>query len=166
MLVYYKEKKYLIISLLVIVIDGVISYILPSYFNKINYIYPMFTITLIPFLSRNDNKKNIIYIFIIGLIYNLLYSNIFLFHPLVFIILSKIDNLFLKIFKENIISYIMLAIINIVFYDSLYYLLIILTAYQVVSINDLLYKIKNSLPINIMSVFVYYFLVKKTKQST
>ena len=162
MLAYYKEKKYLIISLIAIILDGVISYLLPSFFNRI-IVYPMFTISLIPFLSKSNNKKNIIFIFIIGFIYNSLYSNIFLFHPLIFIILSKIDNSLLKIFKESIVSYIFLGITNIIIYDSLYYLLIILTAYQVLNINDLLYKIKNSLIINIMSVFVYYNLVKNKK---
>ena len=163
MLVFYKEKKYLIISLIAIILDGVISYLLPSYFNKINYFYPMFTISLIPFLSKSDNKKNVIFIFIIGFIYNTLFSNIFLYHSLVFILLSKLDYLFLKLFKENIISYIMLVIINIILYDSLYFLLILLTNYQVVNINDLIYKIKYSLP-NIMSVFVYSFLVQNNKQ--
>lgn len=163
MLAFYKGKKYLIISLLAIILDGVISYLLPSYFNKINYIYPMFTISLIPFIV-SDNKKNIIFIIIIGFIYNLLYSNIFLYQPLVFILLSKIDCMYLKIFKESIISYIMLVIINIIIYDSLYYLLILLTGYQSLEITDLIYKIKNSLPINIMSVFVYYNLVKNDKK--
>ena len=163
MLAYYKGKKYLIISLIAIILDGVISYLLPSYFNKINYFYPMFTISLIPFLSKSNNKKNIIFIFIVGLIYNTLFSNIFLYHPLVFILLSKLDYLYLKVFKESIFSYIMLVFINIILYDSLYFVLIVLTNYQVVSINDLIYKIKYSLP-NIMSVFVYSFLVQKSNQ--
>ena len=58
----------------------------------------------------------------------------------------------------------MLVIINIIIYDSLYYLLILLTGYQSLEITDLIYKIKNSLPINIMSVFVYYNLVKNDKK--
>ena len=164
MLAFYKGKKYLIISLLAIIIDGVISYSLPSYFNKINYIYPMFTISLIPFLSKSDNKKNIVFIFIIGFIYNLLYSHVFLYHSLVFIMLYKLDYIFLKMFKENLISYITLVIINIIVYDSLYFLLIILTNYQVVTFSDLVYKIKKSLPINIMSAFVYHLVVQKSSK--
>ncbi len=163
MLAFYKGKKYLIISLLAIILDGVISYFLPSYFNKIKYFYPMFTVSLIPFLT-SDNKRNIIFIFIIGFIYNMLYSNVFLYHPLVFILLSKIDYLFLKTFKENIVSFIILVILNIILYDSLYFMLITLTGYQVVNISDLLYKIEHSLPINIMSVFVYYYLVKNKRK--
>ena len=162
MLASYNGKKYLLASLLAITLDGVISYYLPSYFNNINYIYPMLTVSLIPFLSKENSKKNILYIFIIGLIYNLLYSNIFLFHSLVFIILFKINNLFLNIFKDQFFSYVILVIINIIFYDSLYFLLILLTNYQVLNISDLIYKIKHSLP-NIMSVFVYWFIIKKQK---
>lgn len=160
MLASYNGKKYLLVSLLAIILDGVISYYLPSYFNNINYIYPMFTVSLIPFLSKENSKKNILYIFVIGLIYNLLYSNIFLFHSLVFIMLFKINNIFLNIVKDQFISYVILVIINIIFYDSLYFILMLLTNYQVMNISDLIYKIKYSLP-NVLSVFVYWFIIKK-----
>ena len=56
MLVSCYEKKYLILSLLVIILDGIIIYYMPSYFNKINYLYPMLMISLIPFIYL-DNKK-------------------------------------------------------------------------------------------------------------
>ena len=78
--------------------------------------------------------------------------------------LAKLDYIFLKIFKENILSYIALVTINIILYDSLYFLLIILTNYQVVTFNDLIYKIEKSLPINIMSVFVYHLIVQKSRK--
>ena len=77
MLVYYKEKKIeLIISILLVILDGIIVYYIPSYFNNISYLYPMLTISFIPFLIRKK-KHNIYLIIIIGLLYDLLYSNIF-----------------------------------------------------------------------------------------
>ncbi len=156
----YKGMKYLISIILAIVLDGAICYFLPSYFNKINYFYPMFTVSLIPFLSVKNNSKNNIYIIILGLLYNILYSNIFLFHIIVFILLSKLDYLIISHIKENIFLYIILVSINIVIYDSIYFILILITSYQDLNILDLLYKIKYSL-LNILSVFVYWFIIKK-----
>ena len=156
----YRGKKYLISVILALLLDGIFSYIYPSYFNNINYFYPMFTVSIIPFLSTKNNKTTYLYIIVLGLVYNLLYSNIFLFHPIIFLLLSKIDNILIKYIKESIYLYIILVLINIVIYDSIYFLLIILTSYQEITIFDLIYKIKYSL-LNILSVFVFWFIIKK-----
>ena len=55
----------------------------------------------------------------------------------------------------------MMAVINIVIYDIISFLLVILTNYQVVGVSDLIYKISHSLIFNIMSVFVWWFIFKK-----
>ena len=52
MLASYKEKKFWIISLLIIILDGLIIYFIPSYFNNLNYLYPMLTVSLIHFISK------------------------------------------------------------------------------------------------------------------
>ena len=159
MFVSYKE---MIICSVVILLDGIIVYYIPGYFNSINLFYPMLTISLIPFLYSNNSKKYHQLCFILGIIYDLLYSNIFLYHGLMFLLLSKINFKVMKQFNNNLFLYILLAIINIIFYDTCFYLLITLTNYQIVDLASLLYKIKNSLLLNIMSVFIYYFWFKKT----
>ena len=156
----YKGKKYLISIVLAIILDGVVSYLLPSYFNNINKFYPMFTISLIPFLSNKNDKINYIYIIILGFIYGLLYSNICLFHITVFLLLFKFNYLIISHIKESIYLYLVLVLLNIIIYDSIYFLLIILTGYQDILISDLIYKIEHSL-INILSSFVFWFIIKK-----
>ena len=158
MLRFYHEKKYLIVSLLAIVLDGLITYYIPNYFNKLNYFYPMLTISLIPFFI---NKKNCFLIIIIGLIYDLLYSNIFLYNVIIFILLININIRIAKYFKNSLLLFILLSLLNITIYDTIGFILIIITNYQLVSLNDLIYKIKHSILLNIMSVFVYWFLFKK-----
>lgn len=158
MLRFYKEKKFLI-SLLVIMLDGIIVYFIPSFMNKLNYFFPMLTISLIPFLSKS--KKDYLYIFIVGIIYDLLYSNIILYHAIIFFCLGIINQKINKYFNSGILFFILLAILNIIFYDTISFLLVLLSNYQSVTINDLIYKIEHSILLNIMSVFVYYFLFKK-----
>lgn len=161
MLVSYKEKKYLIISILVLIIDGLLTYFVPSYFNNISIFYPMLTISLIPFLLDNNMKDYYRLCFFLGILYDILYSNLFLYHALFFLFLSKVDSKVMKFIKNNIGLYLLLVVINILLYDILFFLLIKLTNYQVVTFSDLIYKIKNSLLLNIMSSFLYFFLFKK-----
>ena len=161
MLASYKEKKYMIISFIVLIIDGLLTYFLPSYFNKLNMFYPMLTISLIPFLLDNNMKEYYRFCFFMGILYDLLYSNLFLYHALFFLFLSKVDSKIMKVLKNNLGLYLLLVIINILLYDTMFFLLIKFTNYQVVSFSDLVYKIKNSLLLNIMSSFIYYFIFKK-----
>ena len=159
MLVSYKGK--IIVSLIVLILDGIIVYYNNYYFNNLNIFYPMLTISLIPFLFDNNQKEYYKICFIIGIIYDLLYSNIFLYNGFLFLLLSKIDVKIMKYLKNNLFLYMMLVIINIIFYDTISFLLIKVTNYQIVTFSDLIYKIENSLLLNIMSSFVFFFLVKK-----
>jgi len=161
MLLFYQEKKYLLISLLAILLDGIILYIVPSYFNRLNYFYPMLTISLIPFIYLGNKKSYYIIIILMGLIYDILYSNIFLYNVILFIILINLDIQISKYFKNSLLLFILLVLFNIVFYDSINFILIIITNYQSITIYDLLYKINHSILLNIMSVFVYWFMFKK-----
>ena len=156
---FYQEKKYLSISLLVIILDGVITYLIPSYFNKLNYFYPMLTISLIPIFI---NKKNYyLYIILLGSLYDLLYSSIFLYHIIIFIILINIDIKIAKYFKYSLLLFLLLSLLNIIIYDGIGFILIIITSYQQVNFYDLIYKIDHSILLNIMSVFVFWFMFKK-----
>ena len=163
MLVYYKEKKIeLIISILLVILDGIIVYYIPSYFNNISYLYPMLTISFIPFLIRKK-KHNIYLIIIIGLLYDLLYSNIFLYNVFIFCLLAYINNLISHYFKDSLLLFVSLGIINIVIYDTITFILVIITSYQTITLNDLLYKIENSILLNFMSIIFFYFWLKKYK---
>ncbi len=165
MLAYYKEKKKaLIISFILVFLDGIIIYYMPSYFNKINNFYPMLTISFIPFLIKKKSKSNLLYISLVGIVYDILYSNIFLYNTILFIILTFLNRIIMNCFKDNLLLYIFLGLINIVLYDTLSFVLVIVTSYQEVYFSDLLYKIKNSLLLNIMSIFIGYLLCKNKKE--
>lgn len=65
-----------LVTILTIILDGYITYIYPSYFNNITYLYPMLTLSLIVSISSNKDTY-LKYSLIIGFIYDLLYSTIF-----------------------------------------------------------------------------------------
>jgi len=150
----------LIIS--IVLLDGIIMYYIPSYFNDISYLYPMFTVSLIPILySYFSTKKYYLTSFYIGIIYDVLYGNIFLFNALLFLLLSKTNSKIYKFLKDNLFIKLVLTILNIMIYDTIYFILIKLSYYNVISVRDLIYKISHSLLLNILVVFVYFFLFKK-----
>ena len=161
---FYKEKK-LLISLLIIILDGIIIYFIPSFFNKLNYFYPMLTISFIPFLCKNKTNSYLT-IFILGVIYDLLYSSLFLYHALIFLLLAIINRKIIKYFSDSLLLFIFLAFLNIIIYDSITFILVIISNYQTITFNDLIYKIEHSLLLNIVSVFVFYFLFKKRNLNT
>ena len=163
MLVFYRVRKTLIISLITIVLDGLITYYYPSYFNHLNYFYPMLTVSLLSFVSLIN--KRYLYI-IIGIIYDLLYSSIFLYNIIVFIIIVNIDIKLSKYFKNSLWLFILLSLLNILIYDLIGFIMVYLTNYQAITINDLIYKIDHSILLNILSVFVFWFLFKKELQHT
>lgn len=150
------------IILILIILDGLIIYYIPSYFNNINFLYPMLTLSLISVLANNLSlKKYYQTVFIMGIIYDILYSNIFLYNAFLFLLISKINTKIYKVLKHNLFLVILITILNIIIYDTITFLLIKFSSYQSVDFIDLVYKIKNSLLLNILIVFVYYFYFKK-----
>ncbi len=161
MLEYFKENKYIVTSLLAIILDGIILYYHDYYYNRLDLFYPMLTVSLIPYLYL-DNKKNYYKtVFILGIVYDLLYSHIFLLNALLFLFLSIINIKILKNYRKNLLIYLFLTILNIIVYDFLIYILIIISNYQKVSFINIIYKIEHSLIINIIFSSISYFILKK-----
>ena len=164
MFLYCKEKKYLIVSLITILLDGLILYFVPSYFNKINFFYPMLTISLISFLYHDNEKQFYYFIIFMGIIYDILYTNILLYNVILFLIIAIIDVKILKCFKNHLLLFLLIIILNISIYDVISFSLIILTSYQSTNIYDLIYKLEHSVLLNILSGFVFFFLFKKERR--
>lgn len=149
-----------LVTILTIILDGYITYIYPSYFNNITYLYPMLTLSLIVSISSNKDAY-LKYSLIIGFIYDLLYSTIFLYNTLIFLMLAKINKKILNSIRESFIIRIILLILNIIIYDSISFLIVYLTKYNDVTFLSLFYKISHSLILNILSLFVISFILKK-----
>ena len=113
-------------------------------------IYPFF---------RKKEKKYFITIFIVGMIYDLLYTNLVFFNGVLFLIIGFIS---LEIYKNFEISYLKLII----------YLILIISAYEIltgiillvfnmvpVTLYKVLYKITHSLILNIIYGELIYLII-------
>ena len=151
-----------LLGILIIIIDGLLLHFIPTYFNEINYLYPMLSITYIVAIYSYSNNyfKNA---FIFGFIYDLLYSTIFFYNTLLFLLLAKVNKKIFNHIQNNLINKISILIINIIIYDTINFLIIYFYKYNLVSINDLIYKVLHSIPLNILSLFLIIFLLKKLR---
>ena len=151
-----------IILLISIVLDGILSNFLPYLVNDLSLFTPMLTVIAIfmiyPFFRKKE-KKYFITIFIVGMIYDLLYTNLVFFNGVLFLIIGFIS---LEIYKNFEISYLKLII----------YLILIISAYEIltgiillvfnmvpVTLYKVLYKITHSLILNIIYGELIYLII-------
>ena len=125
--------------------------------NIISTYIPFFTLGMIIIISRfniDDNKKNII-IFILGIIYDLLYTDLLFIHGFIFILILIISNRILKesnsFFKMiftyyiSIIMYTLLQSVYVIIYTNMY-------------IPNLLIKIVKSIYMNTIYFIIIYVI--------
>jgi len=152
-----------IIGIIIVILDGVFVYFFPSYFNELNYFYPMLSLTFLVSIygySKNYLKTS----FVLGFIYDLLYSSIFLYNTLIFLLLSKINKRIFSYIQINLFNKILLLLLNIILYDSINFFIINFSKYNKLVFNDLIYKISHSLLLNIIFIiFINYILKKRFK---
>ena len=122
--------------------------------NYLNYevtnisIFPMFTITYIIYqLLIEKNIKNII----IAIIIFSILSGIISINLLYLLIISLLIN------KYKYTNYFLLIVVCLIFYDSLYFLLLNLFMINTYSINILIIKICRSIPVNLLYFFILYY---------
>ena len=93
-----------IVLILGILIDGILS----SYFTHfIPFVFISFCVTLLPILKKDNNIFIIIFYLIV---FDLLFSNVFLFYTFLYLIILMIANYIYKMFKHSYLSVIMFTI--------------------------------------------------------
>lgn len=150
------------LGIIFILLDGLLIYLIPSYFNELSLFYPMLSITF-SVAIYNYSKDYLKTSFILGVIYDLLYSSIFFYNALLFLLLAKVNKKIFNYLQINIFNKIIVLIINIIIYDSINYLIVFFSKYQDLIFYDLVYKITHSLLLNVLALFVINFLLKKIK---
>ncbi len=153
-----------ILIIITIILDALLSYFIPAYFNNLNFLFPMLTLTLIVFLYGKIKDKNFFkVVFLTGFIYDILFSYIFLFHSLIFLMFAKILKKINKYISYNLITNLIMVILFIFLYDLILFLLIYITRYNVVTFKDLVYKFSHSLILN-LSFYLLLTIIFKSKK--
>lgn len=150
---------YLIIST---IIDLLLSTNITNTYQNLNYFFPLILITSLP-ISYLLTKNKIIFfiaIIIIGIIYDLLYSDILLINLYFLILLTLLTKIFYQNKKPTTLNITILTLIGVITYDLYLSLILILTKTQNITINDIIYKETHSLILNIIYLILSLIILK------
>lgn len=143
----------LIIITLSLILDGILSNIFPYTVNNLSLFTPLLTLISIyliyPFYKKKENKY-ILTIFLTGIIYDLLYTNLIFYNAITFTIIGIISKYIYKHYEINYLNIIIQIILIVTIYESLNALIIIIFNLVPMSISRLFYKITHSLLLNII----------------
>ncbi len=134
----------------------IITVILDIYLRLINLsntlFIPLLFISSFPIIYKLLNKKYYFILLIIGIIYDLLFSNLIFLYVLIFLILGLITNI---LYKDNILSILFIFILNI----TLYYLLLFILSD--IPITNLFIIYGSSFILNFIYLIISIFVLKK-----
>ena len=153
----------IIIMTISLLLDGLLTNYLPFLVNDLSFFTPLFTlisIFIIYPLYRKKEKKYFISIFILGMLYDLLYTNLLFFNAVLFVFIGFIIRLIIKNFELSYMKIILYIVIVVVSYESLTLFFLGIFNIIPISINRLIYKITHSLLINIIYGEMLFIIIK------
>ena len=154
----------IIIIIISILLDGILTNILPYTVNNLSLFTPMFTI-LIPIIIYpfyiKEEKKYLITLIIIGIIYDLFYTNLLFYDAIVLFIFGLI---MIKLYKNigyNYIKVLIYSILGIILYELFNAIIILIFNLVPITPYKVFYKISHSLLLNIIYISIIYIIIKK-----
>ena len=134
---------------------GILSLFLELLLNQIipksSYFLPLFTLVSLLFIKRNN--KYYIYLFILGFIYDLFFTEVIFLHSIIFLFLGFI----IKLFKRNLL--VLLLVITL--YQVLLSISYILINNINISFDEFVFIIKHFYLINIIYYLILSIIYKK-----
>ena len=155
----------IVISLL---LDGISSCFLPYLPNNLSLLTPMLTVVTLfliyPFY-RKQEKKYFLIVFITGLIYDLLYTNLLFFNATLFLIIGIVSKYIYKNYEPNYLNLIIQIVLIITIYELITTLIIIVFNLVPITLTKVLYKISHSLILNILYSEILFLIIAKMPKS-
>lgn len=153
----------LFIIIFSLLLDGIITNYLPYLINDLSLFTPLLTVVslfiIYPFYRKKESKY-FATAFIIGIAYDLLYTNLLFFNAVLFLIIALISYSIYKNFELSFIRLIFYVIAIVVSYEVITALIILLFNLTPVTVEKLIYKITHSLILNIIYAEIIYILLK------
>ena len=150
-----------IILLISIILDGILTNYLPYLVNDLSLFTPLLTVVSIFILyplNRKKETKFFILMFIVGIIYDQLYTNLLFLNGLLFVLIAFISKIIYKNFETSYFKLIIYTILIIVIYESLYAGILFIYRVVPITIYKLFYKISHTLILNICQSDYSFFI--------
>ncbi|MCI8460120.1 MAG: rod shape-determining protein MreD [Bacilli bacterium] len=153
----------IIIIIISILLDGILTNYLPYLVNDLSLFTPLLSVVSIfiiyPFYRKKE-KNYFITIFIVGIIYDLLYTNLLFFNAVLFTSIAIISRLIYKNFEVTPIRLIIYTTLIITSYEILTAAIILIFNLVPITFSKVLYKITHSLILNIIYIELIYLIIK------
>ena len=153
----------IIILIISFILDGVLTNFLPFGVENISLFTPLLTIVALVVIYNffyHEEKKYYILSFIVGILYDLFYTNLLFLDGLLFLLIAFVIT---KIYKLVGFNYMWIALdilISIIIYECSFALVIVIFNLIPMTIYRLLYKIGHSIILNIIYGEILYFIIK------
>lgn len=153
----------IIILIISFILDGVLTNFLPYGVENISLFTPLLTIVALVVIYNffyHEEKNYYILSFIIGILYDLFYTNLLFLDGLLFLLIAFVIT---KIYKLVGFNYMWIALdilISIIIYECSFALVIVIFNLVPMSIYRLLYKIGHSIILNIIYGELLYFIIR------
>lgn len=138
-------------------LDGILSNYLP-----INGLFtPLFSLVslIVVYPYFNGNKRDYYkYAFLLGLLYDLIYTDTLVFHAFLFLFMSFLITKLTLVLSDNYLNLIIITIITIIIFRSVSYILIFITGNINLDYHIFLKGIYSSLILNIIYSVILLFI--------
>ena len=154
-------KKILII-ISSFILDIILSNVLPFMKGDLSIFTSLFvpiTIYLIYPFYKNQELRYYIESFIIGIIYDLIFTNLLFFDGVIFLIISLVSVKIYKNFMVDKYKNIMYVFLIIILYEFLVASIFLIFNLVPISFYDFIYKISHNLLINVVYGFLLYEII-------
>ena len=151
-----------ILLIVALFLDGFLSIVIP-----LNYPFlPLITVTTIYMIYpifKKKQKNYFLITFIVGLLYDLLYTNHLLFNAIIFTTIAYVTKYFYKTYQQTKITKIIYLIMIIILYEVITALILFVFQITSITIARIIYKILYSILLNIIyAVILNNLLIKES----
>ncbi len=151
----------IIIIIISLLLDGLLTNFFP-YVGSLSIFTPLLTVVTISViypLFRKQENKYLLTLFITGIIYDLLYTNLYFIDGVIFFIIGIISIKLYKYLEIDNFKILLLSTIVIIVYELLLFFIIFIFRMTDVSLFKLLYKITHTILLNILYGEIIYVIL-------
>lgn len=154
-------------TIITLFLDNLLNNFLPYTYHYLSLFTPMLVLIslVINYFLIKNKFIYLVLATILGFVTDLLYNSVFL-NLYLYLFLALIITSFYYKRSLTIINLLLLTIVVIISYDSLIFFSLVALKYSNLTINDLIYKINNSLITNISYILVSFLILKKSLNKT
>ncbi len=155
----------MIFNILITLISLILENIFNLYLNEFKYFTPLFTILSLIFVYpyfKNSKKDFFLFSFILGLVYDLFFTNFYVLNSILFLIISIVIYYILNKKDYSLRYIIVTCIVSILLYNLLLFLILNFFNYVNYSLLDFSYILKYFIIGNILYIVILYLILKNT----